>query len=255
MMLPRNYGYLLHDLIIRDFKIRYRNMSLGVFWSLLNPLVMMVVLTFVFTRIFPNNGIAQYPAFVMCGLVPFNFFALAWASGTSSIFSNAALVKRVRIPREIVPISTVLANSIHFAIQIGLVLAIIFISGLGVNRYWLLLPFIFGLELVFVCGLSLISSALDIYFRDIRYVVESVNTVLFWLVPVFYSFSVIPPAYHTIYQYNPIAAVVLACRNILLDAKAPPLGLLFKLAAVSIIALLVGITVFHRLKRRFADYL
>ena len=250
-----NYGFVLSNLILRDFRIRYRNMSLGVLWSLLNPLVMMGVLTFIFTRIFQNIGIPNFHVFVLCGVIPFNFFALAWVSGTVSVFSNGSLVKKVLFPREIVPISTVLANCIHFLIQIGLLLLVVLLAGYGVNRYWLLLPLVFGLLVVFVCGLSLATSAFDVYLRDVRYVVESTNTVLFWLVPIFYSFSDVPQRFHALYQYNPVAAVVLACRNILLDAKAPPSGLIWKLSIVSVSSLAVGLWVFGRLKRKFADYL
>jgi len=250
-----NYGFLLSNLILRDFRIRYRNMSLGVFWSLLNPIVMMAVLTFIFTRIFPTGGIRNFHVFVLCGIIPFNFFAVAWVSGTMSIFQNAGLVKRVILPREIVPISTVLANCIHFLIQIGLLVAVVLAAGYPVNAYWSLLPAVFGLEVAFVCGLSLISSALDVYFRDVRYVVESANTILFWMVPIFYSFNEVPHRFHALYQYNPIAAVVLACRNILMEGIAPPPTLLYKLFFVSMLSLTLGLLVFARLKRRFADYL
>ena len=250
-----NHGFLLSNLILRDFRIRYRNMSLGVFWSLLNPLVMMGVLTFIFTGIFPTGGIQNFHVFVLCGIIPFNFFAVAWVSGTMSVFQNAGLVKRVILPREIVPISTVLANCIHFLIQIALLVGVVLAAGYAVNVHWLLLPAVFGLEVVFVCGLSLITSALDVYFRDVRYVVESANTVLFWMVPIFYSFTVVPTRFHALYQYNPIAAVVLACRNILMDGTAPPPTLLYKLFFVSVLFLTLGVLVFTRLKRRFADYL
>lgn len=106
-----------------------------------------------------------------------------------------------------------------------------------------------------MCGLCLITSALDVYFRDIRYVVESSNTVLFWLVPIFYSFAMIPPEYRALYQFNPVAAVVLACRAILLEGRMPPTPLLIKLPLVSLGFLAIGFAVFGRLKRKFADYL
>jgi len=249
------YGFLLRNLILRDFKIRYRNMSLGVFWSLLNPLVLMGVLTFIFTRVFPSPAIPNFSVFVLCGLVPFNFFALSWVSGTTSLFNNAPLIKRVSFPRLMVPVAVVLANGIHFLIQLALLVGFVLAAGYGVNRHWLWLPFILGLEVVFVCGLSLMSSALDVFFRDVRYVVESANTVLFWLVPIFYSFSIIPDQYRTVYQFNPVAAVVLACRLILLENRRPPFSLLWKLAFVSVTAAVLGLAVFRRCQRKFADHL
>jgi lipopolysaccharide transport system permease protein len=249
------FAFALRSLVLKDFKIRYRNMSLGVFWSLLNPLIMMGVLTFVFTGVFPKEDIPHYPVFVLCGLIPFNFFALTWSTGTSALLDNAQLIKRIPVAREIIPIASILSNCIHLAIHFCLLLVFVFGSGYGVHKHWIWIPYVWGLHVLFVTGMVMACSAVNVYVRDMRYVVESSNTILFWLVPIFYSFAVIPPHFADIYQINPIAAVVMATRNIFLDGAPPPASLLYKLSAVSFVIFAGGWLVFHRLKRRFYDYL
>lgn len=252
-----DYLFLLENLIVKDFKIRYRNMSLGVFWSLLNPLIMMAVLTFVFVKVMPNQAITNFPLFVLCGLVPFNFFTTAWNNGTISVANNAGLIKRIPVPREIVPIASVLSNTIHLGIQIGLLLLFVIVFGRGVNIHWLWLPLLWILEIIFVCGLVLTTAALDVYLRDMRYMVESASTVLFWLVPIFYTLEIVPREYVAVYEFNPLAALILGLRRILLDGVSPngDAGLVYKLAFTSTVTFAFGYALYARLKSKFFDYL
>jgi homopolymeric O-antigen transport system permease protein len=247
--------FLLENLILKDFRVRYRNMSLGILWSLLNPLVMMGVMTFVFSTFFRNPNIHHFPVFVLCGLVPFNFFSIAWISGTTSVVDNSAMVKRVPVPREIVPVAAVLSTCLHLGIQILLLISATLIFGLGANIQWLWLPLLWFFEVVFVCGLAFLTSAINVYIRDMRYVVESMNTILFWLVPICYPFAMIPEKYRPIYEVNPIASLVNALRYVLLEAKAPPPSTLWRLPAVSFFMLALGLFVFRRMKGAFYEHI
>jgi len=249
-----DYLYLVQNLVLKDFRIRYRNMSLGVLWSLLNPLVMMGVLTFVFTKIF-QQPTPHFPLFILCGMVPYNFFTIAWLTGTNSIVDNAPLIKRVPVPREVVPITTVLACCIHLLVQIALLLSLAFLSGKGFNVQWFWMPVLWLLEIVFVCGLAMLTATLNVFVRDTRYMVESANLVLFWLVPVFYSSDIIPARYLPIIDLNPVAALVVSLRKILLNAEPPTAGTLIRLVAVSFAVFAIGLIVFHRLKPRFYEHI
>ena len=248
-----DYLYLIQNLVVKDFKIRYRNMSLGVLWSLLNPLVMMAVYYFVFTQIF-KQAMPNYPLFLLCGIVPFSFFTVAWGSGTTSIVDNAGLVKRVPVPREVVPITTVLSCCIHLLVQVALLLSIAVFTK-GFNRHWFWLPVVWALEILFVCGLALLSSALNVFVRDTRYIVESSTWVLLFLVPVFYDFSLIPKRYAQIYDLNPIAATVISMRKIVYEAQPPVGATLLKLVGASLTVFLVGLVVFRRLKPMFYEHI
>jgi ABC-type polysaccharide/polyol phosphate export permease len=251
-----DFFFVLSSLVLKDFKIRYRNMSLGVFWSVLNPVVMMGVLTFAFTYLAPNRSMPNIPVYMMCGLVPYNFFTIAWISGTSSLVDNAGLIKRVQVPREIVPLAAVLSNCLHLLIQICLLFILVFAYGYHVNRYWAWLPYIWAMEVIFLCGLSLVTSALNVYIRDMRYLVESTNTVMFWLVPIVYTQLASPPLIYAVIDHlNPLSALILMMRRILMDGQFPGMLTLTKMTCTSLVMFVAGFMVFQLLKRRFYDHL
>jgi lipopolysaccharide transport system permease protein len=149
----------------------------------------------------------------------------------------------------------VLSNCLHLLIQICVLFVLVFAFGYSVNRYWLWLPYVWAMEIIFVCGLSLLTSALNVYVRDMRYLIESTNMVLFWVVPIVYTVPNPPWLYAQINNLNPLSALILSMRWILQDGHAPHAETLMKLTAASLFMFAFGWLVFQRLKRRFYDHL
>jgi lipopolysaccharide transport system permease protein len=249
-----DYKFLLRNLILKDFRIRYRNMSLGVFWSLLNPLVMVAVFTVVFTKFFAAPA-PNYPLFLLCGLIPFNFFSSAWAAGTQSIVDNAGFIKRVPVPREVFPMATVLSVAVQSVLQAIILIVFAVAAGKYPNVHWVWLPVIGMLLVAVASGFALVFSAVNVYIRDTRYVVESAVTILFWLVPIFYPLTAVPVQWQNLYLMNPVSCAIVAVRNVILDAAPPTISVLMRLSVFAGAMYVAGWLVFRSLKARFYNYL
>ncbi|HSH04959.1 MAG TPA: ABC transporter permease [Anaerolineae bacterium] len=181
------YRFLLYNLVIRDLKVRYKNSVLGVLWSLLNPLMMMVVFSLVFNILMRNDAIRQYGVFILVGLLPWNFFTGALMGGSTVIAGNANLIKKVYFPRELLPLSVILSNLVNFLLALIVLVLFLYISGLGITRYALWLPFLLMAQLIFTLGLCLFLGTMHVYYRDIVMILDVVLLAGFFLTPVFYS--------------------------------------------------------------------
>lgn len=251
------HRFALRNLILKDFRIRYRNMSLGVVWSVLNPLVMLGVLLVVFTVVYPQRGQVYFPISVLLGLVSYNFISLCITAATGSVLENAPLVKKVIFPRQILPISVVLSQSIQILVQFGLVAVFVLFFQVPLTAKFLLAPLIVGVLLLFVIGAGLLCSALNVIFRDTHYIIESLLTVLFWLSPVFYPLTIVhekfPKWLFGLYILNPLAGCVEALRRVILQDAYPDAVSLAAACCVSLGTFVLGAALFNRLQRRFAD--
>ena len=192
---------------------------------------------------------------MLCGLVPYNFFVIALSSGTTSMVDNANLVKRVAVPRVVIPITAVLSNCVHLVIQLGLLFLIAFFFGLRPNAQWKWLPLVWGMDILFVTGIAMLCSALYVYIRDLRYMVDSFNTVLVLAGADFLPLLGDPPQWFRFFASIPWRLSVLAMRNILMEGVAPPSSLIVNLCAVSIGSLAVGIFCIPAAEESFYDYL
>lgn len=252
------WRFALRNLILKDFRVRYRNMALGLLWSVINPLVMLLVLTFIFTCVYPNTGFKAFPVFVLLGLVIFNLFSRTVVTATVSVQENAALVKKVAFPRQLIPFSVIISQMLDGLILIGLLMIFILLFHVPFTAYFLWLPVIYLVLFAFITGVSLITCAMNVYFRDMRYLVESGMTILFWLTPVFYPLDLIrknlnSTVYH-IYILNPLAGCTDAARHAVLDGGHPDPLVFGTAAAISLTTLLFSLFLFQILQRRFADF-
>ena len=258
------YRGLLRNLVTRDVKVRYKNSALGVLWSLLNPLLMMLVFTVVFTVMTPAGGaIRHFPVFVLCALLPWNFFSASLIGATGSIVSNSALVHKVFFPREILPTATVLAELVNFCLALIVLFAMIFIFGIGLTPWALLLPLVMFIQVVFTLGVSYILATLNVFYRDTQQIMSVVMLAWFFVTPIFYPVSILPRNYQLwgmsidVWRWahilNPMTSLIATYRVILYDGAPPAYDFLLRTALTALTFLLLGMYVCRRFSPRFAE--
>ena len=257
------YRFVLENLVAKNLKALYRNMALGFFWSILNPLVMAVVLTAVQAFMFPDGGGARRAGFLLVALIPYNFFAYCLSGCANSVLGNASLVTKVSFPRQILPVSVIVTNLVHFAIQSSLILLALLLfpppgQWFGWQLLWL--PVILVVHVGLAMGLGLLVAGLNVVYRDVQYIVESTMTVMFWICPLFYdprekgSWAA-PEWAFWLYYGNPLAGLIDSYRQVLYYGTPPDLGVL-TLAIASVIAIgACGVRSFWKHEHRFADLL
>jgi lipopolysaccharide transport system permease protein len=248
------YRELLYFLTWRDIKVRYKQTVLGAAWAIIQPFLTMVVFTIFFGRLakIPSDGI-PYPIFSYTALVPWTFFAVALSQSTDSLVGSANLVKKVYFPRLVIPIAAVLSGVVDFVIAFVVLLAMMLFYGIVPNANILLLPLFLLLALVTALGAGLWLSALNVRYRDVRYVVPFIIQLWLFASPVVYPSSLVNGHWRTLYGLNPMAGVVAGFRWALLgtDTAPGPMILVSSLAATA--ALIGGAFYFRRMEKGFAD--
>ena len=251
------YRHALRSLVLKDFRVRYRNMSLGIFWSVLNPLIMLGVLVIVFSYIHPQRQAHYFPVFLLLGLVPFNFFSLVIPTATSCIVDHANIIKKVHFPRAIIPLAVVLSQIIHLLMQLAILFMFILFFRVPLQASLIWLPVIYLVQLVFLLGAAYLLSALNVFYRDVLYLVQSCITVMFWFTPIFYALPMVrtnlPPALYHLYILNPLAGCIDAGRRAVLEGRAPDPVAFGSATAVAVLVLLLGLRFFIRREGNFAE--
>ena len=253
-MLFTRYGFLIRQLVSRDFKTKYKRSALGMAWSFLNPLLTMSVQYVVFSTLFKSD-IPNYPVYLLSGIVFFNFFNEAVSMGMTSITGNASLIKKVYMPKYIYPVSRILSSLVNFALAIIPLFLVMLITGTAFTPALLLLLFDMLCLLGFVTGMSLLLTTAMTFFQDTQFLWGVVSMMWMYLTPLFYPESIIPAQFLTVYHMNPMYQYITFARICIIDGVSPePMAYLWCILS-SVVVLGLGIMTFKRHQDKFVLYL
>jgi ABC-2 type transport system permease protein len=247
---------LLANLVRRELKVKYRNSVLGFLWSLLNPLLMMLVFAFVFGFIFRARGVGaipKLPVFLLTGLLPWFFFNLTLSGSAASVVNAASLIKKVYFPRILIPLASVLANLVNFALELLVLFGFLVFFKVPFLKYIWLLPIIVAVELILVCGFSLIIATSNVYFRDIEHLISVILLLWFYGSPIIYPVEAVPERWLFFYKLNPMTGLVLMYRSILYYSRLPGLKISLYVIGFSLLVLGLGYWLFTRYEPYFAE--
>jgi lipopolysaccharide transport system permease protein len=248
------YRELLYFLIWRDVKVRYKQTALGAAWAIIQPLLTMVVFSLFFGRLakIPSDGV-PYPIFSYAALVPWTFFANGLTQSSNSLVGSANLITKVYFPRLTIPIATVLSGVVDFLLAFAVLLCMMFVFGISPKANVVWLPFFLLLALTTALGVGMWLSAMNVQFRDVRFIVPFI--VQFWMLatPIAYPSSLLREPWHTLYGLNPMVGVVEGFRWSMLGTSTAPGKSIIVSSAVALALLVSGTFYFKRMEKTFAD--
>lgn len=249
-----DYRDLLWFLMRRDIQLRYRQTLLGVAWAVMQPVATMAIFTIFFGRFgkMPSDGL-PYALFALCGLVPWQLFVYALTESSNSLVANQNLVTKIYFPRLVIPLAAVLAGLVDFCVTLTLLLSTMAYYGHAPTLAILLLPALLLLAIVTALGVGLWLSALNVQFRDVRYVLPFLTQFWFFASPIAYPSSLVPDRWRPLLGLNPMAGVIEGFRWAMLGTTQPSFVLLGISGCVSLVLLYSGIVYFQRMERTFAD--
>ena len=251
---------LIRNFVIRDLRARYIGSFMGLFWSVIHPIVLLVSYTFVFQIIFkqtpkPEDGTNNFALFLFCSILPWLFFQDTLQRSSTVLIDNTNLVTKTLFPSEILPLAVALAGLVNHLIGFAILLVIIFCTIGKISVFILLVPVYFLLLMLFTLGMSWLISSLNVFVRDASQVLSVILTFWFWFTPIFYTANRFPAKLLFLVRLNPMAHVVVGYRDCLLRRQMPDMRILAILAAVSFVMFVAGGLFFRKTKREFVDVL
>lgn len=247
------YRQLLKSNVKKDIRGKYKGSYLGVLWSFVNPLLMTLVYAIVFPFILRSTE-PNYVTFIVIGILPWTYFTTTISLSYGCILYNGGIIKKVYFPREILPISVNISGLINFLISCVIMFLFLLFSGIGFSWYIVFLPLIILTQFIFTQALSLIISAVNVYVRDLEYIIAFFINMLFYATPILYSPSLFE---NSVIKYvmmaNPMATIIESYRNVLFYQTMPNMPVLLIVLLASIVFLFIGLNIFKKLERGFAE--
>ncbi len=248
------YGELLVSLSLRDVKIRYKQSFFGIVWAVLQPFMLMVVFSVVFSLFVRVKTPGEpYAVFSYVALVPWTYFSRGLTNGVMSLIANSVLVTKIYFPRELFPLAALLSGFIDFAVSALIFIGMLafFHSGVGFAVLWT--PLIVVVQMALMLGLMLLLSAANVFYRDVYQTVPFLLQLWLYITPVIYPLSLVPARFHLLFALNPMSGIIDAYRRAILQDMGPDPRLFAYAAAVSLVLLVLGYAFFKKVELRFAD--
>ena len=245
---------LLFQLTLRQIKSRYKQSLLGVSWALIRPLGMMVVFTIIFSKFMkvPSDGI-PYTIFSYCALLPWTFFSASLNTGVNSMTDNKSLIQQIYFPREIFPVSAVTASFVDFSIASVIFVGLMILYKIQITLYVLWVIPVLLLQIIFTIAVSMLGSALNVFYRDIGQALVFITQLWMYACPIIYPLSVIPEKYRLLYAINPMAGIIDSYRKVIIQGVTPNWEYLLISFVITVLVFLGSYAIFKRLEMRFAD--
>lgn len=247
-----HYRELLKTNVKKDIRGKYKGSFLGILWSFINPLLQVLVYALVFPYIMKVET-ENYLIFLICGIIPWTWFITSISQGTTSITNNANLIKKVYFPREILPISVVTSGLVNFLISCLIILIFVIFGGLGITWHLVFLPFIIIVQYLFTLALIFVLSAVNVYVKDVEYIVAFIINMLFYATPILYTTEMFSGPILWLFRLNPLAHLINAYRDVFYVHHIPNLINLSILLGVSILLVVICYIIFKKLEKRFAE--
>ena len=247
------YREMIFSLVRRDLKGRYKNSLLGFLWTLLNPLLQLLIYTFAFSVVMPT-GIDNYYMHLFVALIPWIFFSTCMTGGARAIIDQQDMVKKIYFPRQILPIAFVTSQFVNMLLSFVVVFFVLIISGMGIKaNVVIVLPAVIIVQYILVLGIAFACSAISVYYRDMEQIFGILSVGLMYASPVVYSMEAVPQKFHIILNSNPMTVLIVAYRDILFYKQMPDMKGLFIVLLESLCIVIIGWCIFEKLQRRFVE--